>query len=50
MIADTVKKKLYNAGRVKERKDWYQVLVANPNKTADEIRRMVDKGELPTDA
>ncbi len=67
VIADTVKKKLYNAGMAageakgeakgrtegeatglaKANESWMQMLDAHPDKTAAEIRRMVERGELP---
>ena len=54
VLADTLKKKQYNAGKAKGRTEanesWMQMLNAHPDKTAAEISRMVEKGELPTDA
>ena len=66
VLADTLKKKQYNAGMAKGKavgmakgeakgearanESWMQMLNAHPDKTAAEIRRMVERGELPTDA
>ena len=66
VLADTLKKKQYNAGmakgrtegeavgiakgRTEEHESWIRMLNAHPDKTAAEIRRMVERGELPTDA
>ena len=70
VLADTLKKKQYNAGmakgeavgiakgkaegrtegRTEAHEYWIRMLNAHPDKTAAEIRRMVERGELPTDA
>ena len=62
VLADTLKKKQYNAGMAKGKAEgrtegrteaheyWIRMLNAHPDKTAAEIRRMVERGELPTDA
>ena len=61
MLADTVKRKLYAAGEVagkaEEREAIMRVINANPGKTAEELRRLIEKEQgknlspdLPADA
>ena len=37
-------------GKDEANETWKRILDAHPDKTAAEIRRMMDNGELPTDA
>ena len=43
MLADTVKRKLYAAGKAEERKAIMQIINANPDKTAKQIRQLIEK-------
>jgi hypothetical protein len=47
MLADTVKRKLYAAGEVagkaEERRAIMQIINANPGKSAEEIRQLLEK-------
>ena len=42
MLADSFRRKMFNAGKAEERKAFLRVLDANPDKSAAEIRRILE--------